>query len=60
MRNTVTYRGERRNAMRKGGVLSRWRELPRLRTKLLGTRLQTLRDGTKRVFEVATYIVGGP
>lgn len=59
MRDSITYRGGRRNVMRLAHTLNRWRDLPRLRTKLTGTRWDTLKDGSLRSFEVATYIVGG-
>jgi hypothetical protein len=58
MRDASTYRGDRRNAMRKDGI-SAWRQLRRIRTKHTGTRWDKLKDGTLRSFQTATYIMGG-
>lgn len=59
MRDASTYRGDRRNALRKDGIIGRWRELRRIRTKHTGNRWDKQIDGSLRSFQTATYIMGG-
>lgn len=60
MRDASTYRGDRRNAARKTLFgISAWRELRRIRTKLVGNRWVKQKDGSLRSFQTATYIMGG-
>ena len=57
------YRGDRRNAARKAGALSKWRDRPRIRTGLKGMRFaphggKRLADGKNESYLVYTFIVG--